>query len=265
MKKFTKICEDIDKNKKELEFLKTGISLLDNYIDGGFLRKELVVLGGQSGSGKSYVAGSIFKNIAFQGFNSAYFSLEISSDMVVSRLIGSETNIKPINIMIGNISPQDKDICMEVEAGLSANDGFMSFYDDIYELEKIKEEIKINSYEFVVIDFIQNIIAKGEEEYSRLSYIALELQKTAKELNCCILVLSQLSNSMAREKHDSVFLEYKGSGSIATVCDLGTMITRGEILANGDNQLFINIRKNRRGMSGQAIMCTFSNPGGRIT
>jgi replicative DNA helicase len=263
MQKLTEVFKKLESNKKNLEFLKTGIALIDDFMDGGFLRKELVVLGGHSGSGKSYVAGTFFYNVAHQGFKCAYFSLEISNEMVVSRLIGAISNIKPIRVMVGELNESEIDIKTKAKAEIYVHEPLMSFYDDIYELEKIYQEIKSNGYEFIVVDFIQNVIAQGNDEYSRLSHIALELQRIAKELNCCILVLSQLSNAAAREKQDTQFLEYKGSGSIATVCDIGMVIARGEDLG-GSNDLLLSIRKNRRGISGKTLQCAFIQPGGRI-
>lgn len=263
MKTLNAVFEKLEEGKKEMEFIKTGISKLDDYIDGGFLKKELIILGGHSGSGKSYVAGSIFWSTVKQGIKSAYFSLEISNEMVVSRMIGAIANIKPIRVMTGVLDYLEIEAKAEAKAELSAYDQFMHFYDDVYELARIFAEIKLHKYEFVIIDFIQNVMAPGVDEYSRLSSIALQLQKMAKELNCCILILSQLSNQIAREKTATV-LEFKGSGSIATVCDLGIVMSRGETWSSGSNELLLCVRKNRRGVSGDTLSVGFTSPGGAI-
>jgi len=114
-----------------------------------------------------------------------------------------------------------------------------------------------------VIDFIQNIIVKGMDEYERLSYISLMLQKLAKEKKCCILVLSQLSNSIARNINQSQ-LEYKGSGAIATVCDLGFFLVREIDHSISLDKLTLALRKNRRGVSGQKWELSFEGEGGLI-
>lgn len=102
----------------------------------------------------------------------------------------------------------------------------------------------------------------GMDEYTRLSYVALEFQKLAKQTNSTILVLSQLSNMVAREKNTAI-VEYKGSGSIATVADLGFFIQRGDYELNPD-QLNLFLRKNRRGISGLEFNLAFTRPGGLI-
>src|SRR3990167_4875094 len=136
MKTFTQIVKAIEDNKKDLEFMKTGFYKLDDFLDGGFLRKELVVLGAGTGRGKSFVAGNIFYNIAKQGFSSAYFSLEISSEMIASRLIGSLANIKPTRISAGFLTPEEFETKNDSSAEIAAFNKFMFFYDDLYTLNE---------------------------------------------------------------------------------------------------------------------------------
>jgi replicative DNA helicase len=254
--KVSEVFKNIDSLSKNTEFLPTGFPQVDEFLDGGLLHKELIVLGGASGSGKSFLAGQIFFNIAKQGFYSAYFSLEISNEMVVSRLMGQIANIKPTRIMAGLLDSKELDLKMKARAKVSAFENSMDFYDDIYQLEEMKKIIKTGGYEFVVIDFIQNVVCPGDE-YTRLSTTALELQRLAKECNCCILVLSQLSNQAAR----SGIAEYKGSGSIATVCDLGFFIERDP---EDKQKMILALRKNRRGISNQGFPLQFAIPGGKI-
>lgn len=257
------IFRDIEEKKKTIEFLPTGFRQLDTALSGGFLRKELVVLGGGTGIGKSYMSGQIFYNIARSGFLCAYFSLEISNSMVVSRLVGSQADIKSIKIVTGDLTDVEVQRKKSVETKMSVYEKNMAFYDDMYLYEDIEKEIREHEYEFVVIDFIQNVMLTGMDEYSRLSFIALSLQKLAKEMNCCILILSQLSNSVSRAPGA---VEYKGSGSIATVCDLGFFIERGETLdgAVPSSELQLKLRKNRRGTSGLVFDYKFTGLGGHI-
>lgn len=83
-------------------------------------------------------------------------------------------------------------------------------------------------------------------------------------MNCCILVLSQLSNKVGRE--GSKIIEYKGSGSIAMVADLGFLLRRREFeTINGNKQeVELELLKNRRGISGQKFMYDFIHPGGLL-
>jgi replicative DNA helicase len=261
MKKLSEIIKHIDEAKKDIEIMPSGLKAVDAYLEGGFLKKELIVLGGATGGGKSLFGGTIFYNIASKGYKSAYFSLEISNEMIVSRLLGAETNISPTKIMIKMLAEEEETRKQDAEINISVYEDFMHFYDDLYHLAQIEKEIRTNKFDFVVIDFIQNVMVNGKsDEYERMSFIALQLQKLAKETNCCILALSQLSNQLVRDKKNQDLVEYKGSGSIGTVCDLGFFIEKSDI----DNMARLRLRKNRRGVSGEAFSFHIKQPGGLI-
>jgi replicative DNA helicase len=260
MKKFSEIVKIIDESKKNIEILPTGFRVIDEFLEGGFLKKELVVLGGATGRGKSLFGGSIFYNVAKQGYKCGYFSLEISNEMLASRILGAKANISPTRIMIKMLEEDDQKKKDQAKAEVAVYEEFMFFHDDLYLLTAIEKEIKEQKYDFVVIDFLQNVMVNGKpDEYERLSYIALQLQKLAKEANVCILALSQISNQMVREKKDDI-VEYKGSGSIGTVCDLGFFIEKTTL----DNTARLRLRKNRRGVSGADFNFYIKQPGGLI-
>ncbi len=259
MQTVSQIVQQINEGHAGLQFLPTGFKELDEHLDGGFLRKELIVLGGFTGIGKSYVSGQILFNITQAGFKCGYFSLEISNSMVLSRLIGQEADIRSTKIMTGRLTTEEQARKSYALGRILQHEDKMSFYDEVYEYAELEKQIRQNKFDFVIIDFIQNVMIPGMDEYPRLSHISLKLQKLAKELDCCILVLSQLSNAIARNVEEAN-LEYKGSGSIATVCDLGFIILRDYQL--GVTELLL--RKNRRGASGIKIQLQFVGEGGKL-
>jgi len=161
--KLTEIFEKIDTQKKDMEFMPTGFLKIDEFLDGGFMRKELIILGGGTGSGKSYIAGNILFNVTQKGFNTAYFSLEISNEMVVSRLIGSLSNIKPTRIMAGLLTKEENEKRIQAKAKLSPWNNIMNFYDDVYEFEKIKKKLdkEILKYPLsirIVVEMLEELI-----------------------------------------------------------------------------------------------------------
>jgi len=258
MKNLTAIYEDMALIAHNKEFMPTGFHRLDDFLDGGFMRKELVVLGGFTGSGKSFLAGQIFFNIAKEGFKSAYLSLEISNEMVVSRLVGQFSNVKPTRIMCGMLNPDENNAKIQAKARIAPFEDSMIFSDEIYKLTEVEDVINNNGLDFVVIDFIQNLITNGKDEYSSMTRASLELQKIAKKYNCCIMVLSQLSNGAAKNGN----LEYKGSGGIAMVADLGFFIVRDD---SQKELINLQLKKNRRGISGAIFELYFKSPGGMIS
>lgn len=259
--KISEILKLIQQQKKSSEFIPTGVRVLDKDLDGGFLRKEMIVIGGFTGCGKSFLASQLMWNFSQAGFKTSLFSLEISKEMIVRRMLGSLTGIKPTRLLTGSLDENEKKILEEKKSVLVAHEEFFEIYDDIYEWEKIKEQIACDKSEVVIIDFIQNVITRESDQYIRLSRVALEMQQIAKSSNSCIVVLSQLSNKAARRGGDDTIVEYRGSGTIAQVCDLGFWLSRDDMQSG---EMLFNLRKNRRGFSGLYYKLRFANEGGRI-
>lgn len=243
----------ITEQSKNIEIIPTGFRSLDTFLDGGLMKKEFVVIGGGTGSGKSIIGGQVAMHAASTGHKVAYFSLEISGEMIISRLVGGISDVKPTAIIHNNLG-NDEDKVDNAKMQVAMYSELFHIYDDIYELKEIWKIIDNENYDLVVIDFVQNVFYKGTE-YERMSFIALTLQKLAKKKNCCILALSQLSNTALKEKT----VEYKGSGSIAMVADIGMFIAKDQ-----DNNRILGIRKNRRGISSFDMGFSFKLPSGKI-
>jgi len=260
MKRPDQIFEAIDKDAGQQEYFCTGFNKLDRLLDGGFLRKELVVLGAETGTGKSYLADQIMWAMAQQGFKCAYFSLEISDEMIIGRLAAMVSRIPPMKIVKGIMSGEEKKVYEEAKQNISVWNDNMDLYDEVYALGEIEGIVKREKYDFVIVDFIQNVMNKGDE-YERLTDTALRLQKLAKDTNSCVLILSQLSNSAVKGDR----LEYKGSGGIAMVADLGFFLTKMKDISRGGQEVIeLELRKNRRGVAGVKIDYKFKLPEGGL-
>lgn len=261
--KTSQVFDLIRSNRGGHEFIPTGFPKLDSCLDGGLLRKELVVIGGSTGAGKSYLAIHLADQASTAGFKVGYFSLEISNELVVARMVGMRSGLKASHILYG---VQDGSIDYEnAEAHVLGLGDLFDVTDTVYELQEMDTMIRQNGYEFVVIDFIQNVMCSRAEEYERLSHTSLHLQKLAKETNSCIVVLSQLSNAISRDAVENRPLEYKGSGSIATVADLGFFLAqrKDDLQINDKVQGYdFILAKNRRGPSKVMTQLLVRWPGG---
>lgn len=264
--KASEILNKIVTEKGTHEFIPTGFPGLDNDLDGGFLRKELVVIGGSTGAGKSYLAVHLAMKAIESGFKVGYFSLEISNELVVARMMGMKAGVKASHILYGSVDESTQNYKKGKVFILGLGD-LLESYDDIYELDKIEGLIKENKFDMVVIDFIQNVITSRSDEYERLSHTSLHLQRIAKQTNSCIVVLSQLSNVVSARGVGDRPLEYKGSGSIATVADLGFFLSKGDAdlqLSPNVEDYILMLAKNRRGASKIATKLQVAWGGGII-
>lgn len=259
MKRPIQIMQRLEEASKNVEFFPTGFSRLDEHLEGGFFRQEVVVIGASTGIGKSYLSCQMAYNIAQESYRVGIFSLEISAEMIISRLLGQIANVRSGVIKSGQLAPSDLRPVTEAKAKLAGLDKFFEIHDDMFEYDKIEKAMRAGKYDLVVIDFLQNCAVPGmQTEYTAITHAIRSFQNLAKELNCCVLVLSQLSNTAQRET-DTEYLEYKGSGAIAHACDLGFKLTRDYALGTMD----LKLMKNRRGSPGE-FRLEIGNKGGKI-
>lgn len=265
MKRASEIITQIHTSAKDVDILPTGWAQVDEFLDGGFQRKEFIVIGAGTGIGKSYIAGQLFHNIARKGFKSAYYSLEIANEMVVARLLGGLSNVKPARIQTGNIDSYENDDLISAEGELLAYEEDMLFEDDLFELKDLIASVEKEKPDLVVIDFLQIVEVSGiPDEYTRITKVANELKKLAKRQNCCIIALSQLSNQLARDKAEKMHVaEFRGSGAIAHAAHLGFIIERGQQMQTLQ-EVNMFLKKNRRGSTGITFHLLFKGPGGAI-
>lgn len=264
--KASQVIDLIKQNRGTHEFIPTGFPILDRNLDGGFLRKEMVVIGGSTGAGKSYLAIHLAMQAANAGFKVGYFSLEISNELVVARMIGMKAGIKASHILYGLADEGDIELKKAQTFVVGLSDLF-NVNDNIYDLALLEKDMRQEKYEYIVVDFVQNIMGTHADTYERLSFISLHLQRLAKQLNCCVVLLSQLSNEVSRDDIESRVLEFKGSGSIATVADLAFFLAQKKVdpeldLGSPVQEYTLKLAKNRRGPSNKFTELRVRWPGG---
>ena len=172
----------------------------------------------------------------------AMVSTEMTEEQVVARIIANLSGESSHRILNGkvDVSRQEDWVCTRN----------LCVWDDLYEIGAIdsalRREKSKNGLDVVVIDFIQNVRKPGfSKQYEMMSEIAKEFQRMAKQLRCCIIVLSQIPNSAGKE--DSGILEFKGAGEIAAACDVGILLKRDRARKE---IMLVDVRKNRHGACG---------------
>lgn len=262
------VFQDYEKRKEEYELKKklgvnilgipTGYEKLDDCIDG--LRNgHFWVIGGYTSMGKTNASLNIVSNLIKQGKRVVFYSLEMTSVDILSRLIGIMSNEGGKSILKGYIENKenvDKNIELIKNSNLGIHTGMSELSEIILSMY---EENSRNPVDLFVIDYIQLMKVKGSSsEYETTTTCATELQSVAKKLDKPLIVLSQISNDGAR-LNDQVVMSFKGSGAIGASADIAIEITVGEDskkdwkdkLRNGEKVSMVwNIRKNRHGKVG---------------
>jgi len=247
---------------QELLGISTGYEKLDNVIDG--LRpSHFWIIGGYTNSGKTSASLNIVSNLIKQGKRVVYYSLEMNSVDIFSRLLGIMTEESGLSIIKGYSKKEeliDKTIQDIINSKLSIHTGKSELSEILFSM--YQENIN-NLVDLFVIDFIQIITIKNaRSEYETITTCSTEIQQIAKKLNVPVMALSQISNEGAKSS-DGVVMSFKGSGAIASSADLAIEIGIGEESIQDWKQkmndgksvkMKWSIRKNRHGKVGMIEM-----------
>ena len=223
------------KLKDGLTGVTTGFRDLDAKTSG-LQKSELIILAARPAMGKTAFALSLALNAAVKGGASVMvFSMEMSKEALGQRLLAMESKVEMQKLKTGRLERRDWD---DVNIALEVLSGANIFIDDtagisIMEMKskcrRLKAEKKLD---LVVIDYLQLMNPEGRSLESRtqeISVISRNLKLLARELDCPVLVLSQLSrNPEQRTDHRPMLSDLRDSGSIEQDADIVLFLYRDE-------------------------------------
>lgn len=250
---------------EEMEGNKTlsGYNSLDK-ITGGFKAGEIIILAARPSMGKTAFSLNLLLNAALgQKKSIAFFSLEMSSQSIVDRLLSTETGIPMTNITKGLLSDDDYASIGESIAKLSEYDIYIDEESNTLPVIKSKLRkivIEKGKVDMVIIDYMQLINTVGMKyagnRVQEVSEISRTLKEMAKELKCPIIALSQLSReNEKRPDKQPILSDLRDSGSIEQDADLVVFLYRDEYYDPDTDKKGITdvlVRKNRNGEVGNA-------------
>lgn len=228
------------------ERIKTGYAILDDMLNGGFIRGTVGSVGARPSVGKTTFAVNIAENNPDKKI--LFFSLEMTYRMVYDKLIASVGNIDYKNAVNHDVGFDT------VKAVLEKHKNFI-VVDNITTAEEMAEMIRRLKPDMVFIDYIQIVYTKKQYDVirQRIDYISQLLKRTAKQMNCCIVCLSQLTRS-AKEK--ATMSALKESGGLEQDSDYIILIERPYVLDKSDKEILpsdtkIIVDKNKFGSTGE--------------
>ncbi|MCK5811374.1 MAG: replicative DNA helicase [Clostridiales bacterium] len=236
--------------------LKTHFTELDK-ITGGLANSDLILIAARPSMGKSALAVNLGQNVAIkEGKNVAIFSLEMSKDQVVNRILSSEASIPNDKLRKGDITPED----IKKLAMLSGEISQANLYIDdtagitTAEIRAKCRRLKIqNKLDLVIIDYLQLIQGtnKKDSRTQEVSEISRNLKIMAKDLQIPVIALSQLSRGPeSRSDKRPMLSDLRESGAIEQDADIVMFIYRDEYYnpkTEEPNIAEIIISKNRNG------------------
>ncbi len=222
----------VQKHQGELLGVASGFIDLDKLL-GGFQPSDLIILAGRPGSGKTSFALSLMQNAAMKSRKRvALFSLEMSAEQLVQRLVSSRAVIDSHDLRVGHIRDEDWPKLVRATGELSEAQVFIDDSAVITPIEIRAKARRLQSeygLDMVIIDYLQLMTVRGriENRVQEISQISRQLKELARELHVPVVALSQLSRAVeSREDHRPQLADLRESGSIEQDADVVIFIFR---------------------------------------
>ena len=245
----------------------TGFSKIDN-LTSGFQRSDLIIIAGRPSMGKTSFALNIAQNSAANPDSSskvAFFSLEMSKEQLVTRLLCSQSEINAQTLRGGLLKDED---WPRLSAAAAVVSELPIYIDDTSAISVMEMRAKARrlkndkGLDLVFVDYLQLMRGDGESREREISEISRSLKAMAKELEVPVVALSQLNRSVeSRPDKRPQLSDLRESGAIEQDADVIMFVYRDEVY-NKDNPenaglAEILVRKQRNGPTGVAEMRFF--------
>ena len=260
---FHKVFLDLKQrsSKSTTSGILTGFYDLD-LITQGFQNSDLIIIAGRPSMGKTAFSLAIMLNVIKTiNLPVLFFSLEMSKEQLIYRLLSQEAEINSRKLRSGSLSNQDWEQLLNCIKNFSDLPLFIADTPNLT-IQEIRVKIrniifKHSKIGLIIVDYLQlmqnsNSNSKIENRVQELSQITRLLKNLAREFNVPIVALSQLSRNVeARVSKKPILADLRESGSIEQDADLVLMIYRDSYYNESDNNITeIIVAKHRNGPVG---------------
>jgi len=245
------------KDKNALSGVATGFSDMDRALSG-LNKSDLILIAARPGMGKTSLALNLVTNVSKEDTSVAIFSLEMSSEQLVSRILSSEGAIPSGNLKNGQLSKDQWVRLAEVSDVISKCNIYIDDMPNITVTDMKAKLRRIPNLGLVVIDYLQ-LMTTGkriENRVQEISEMTRNLKILARELNVPIITLSQLSRGPETRinNHRPMLSDLRDSGSIEQDADIVMFLYRDSYynkdMEEDRNVAECIIAKNRHGEIG---------------
>ncbi len=216
----------------KLRGIATGFTAVDNKLSG-LQKSDLIVLGARPSSGKTAFALDIARNGALAGNSIGIFSLEMSREQVIDRIISAESQVPLWNILTGRIK-SDAEFGM-IQGALDRLSATKLFIDDspslnIMQMRSMARRLQVeHGLDLLIVDYLQLIRPRTNSDnmVQQVTEISRGLKALARELKVPVLAVSQLSRGVEQRDHKVPRLsDLRDSGSIEQDADVVMFLYR---------------------------------------
>ena len=253
----------LHESKDKIRGVPSGFKSLDNKLSG-FQKSDLIILAARPSMGKTALALDIVRRVATQYKKPvAIFSLEMSSQQLVDRMLAADSKVDAWKLRTGNLNREEEfDLIRESLDNLSKAPIFIDDQpaNNILKMRSIARKLKRqHGLEMIVVDYLQ-LMAPTQTKASdnvvqQVTEISRSLKQLARELDVPVIALSQLSRAIESRGGRPKLSDLRDSGSIEQDADVVMFIHRDKDEA-GDksNVAEILIEKHRNGPTGKVTL-----------
>ena len=223
--------EELSNSGNELPGLSTGFSAVDGKING-LNKSDLLLLAARPGMGKTSMALNVALSAARDsGKTVAIFSLEMSREQLVTRLIAAEGLVENTRLTTGNLRESDWQRIAEAASNLSRMDIRIDDNPLLTAADMNAKCRRLDNLGLVVIDYLQLMSGSGKSDsrQQEISDISRSLKALAREIDVPVIALSQLSRAVEqRPDHRPMLSDLRESGAIEQDADVVMFIYRDD-------------------------------------
>lgn len=253
--------EELHRDKSKIRGVRTGYRDMDNLL-AGFQRSDLIVLAARPAMGKSTFALNLAHNIAVAEKQSVLvFSLEMSKEQLVDRMLADEAGVDAWNIRTGNLSDEDFEKLSTAMGVMAEAPIYIDDTPGVSVLEmrtKARRAAHERPLGLIVVDYLQLMSGSGrsysDNRVQEISEISRGLKLIARELNVPVLALSQLSRSVeTRNPPHPQLSDLRESGSIEQDADIVMFLYREDYYNPQTDRQHVTdlmVKKHRNGPTG---------------
>ena len=220
---------------KTLPGLSTGLSAVDAKING-LNKSDLLLLAARPGMGKTSMALNVALSAAKEsGKTVAIFSLEMSREQMVNRLLSSEARVSSKKLRVGNLTPEEWGRIAMASSSLCSAPIYLDDTASITVPEMKARLRRMKDLGFVVVDYLQLMQSakKTDNRVQEVSDITRSLKIMAKELDVPVMICAQLSRGTEKQgNHRPALADLRESGSIEQDADQVLFLYREEYYKN---------------------------------
>ncbi len=252
--------DNLNKSDESIRGVPTGFRELDNLLSG-FQKSDLVILAARPSIGKTSLALDILRNAACRhGIPAALFSLEMSVQQVVDRIIAAESRVDSWKLRTGKVAADDE--FSRIRDALDSLAQAPIFIDDepsnnITNMKAVARRLKSeNNLSLIVVDYLQLMKPTHHTDsmVQQVTDISRSLKALARELDVPVIALSQLSRAVETRGGRPRLSDLRDSGSIEQDADVVMFIHREDKHSEDEdkrNVAEIMVEKHRNGPVGK--------------